>query len=84
MVDSLPGETLYISGILHKSFIEVNEEGTKVAAIIVTGIVGDSLESVHDTKTGDFVADHPFLFFSREELTGVVLFTGKVLNPLEG
>lgn len=84
MVDSPPGETLYISGIPHTSFIEVNEEGTEAAAVTVTGVVGDSLGSVHDTKTIDFVADHPFLFFIREELTGAVLFTGKVLNPLEG
>ncbi|KAK9941171.1 hypothetical protein M0R45_017791 [Rubus argutus] len=32
----------------------------------------------------DFVADHPFLFVIREEITGTVLFIGHVLNPNEG
>lgn len=30
----------------------------------------------------DFVADHPFLFLIREDLTGTIIFVGQVLNPL--
>ena len=32
----------------------------------------------------DFVADHPFLFIVREDMTGTLLFVGKVLHPLVG
>lgn len=30
----------------------------------------------------DFVADHPFMFVTKEELTGLILFVGHILNPL--
>lgn len=77
---SVTARNLYVSSIHHKSFIEVNEEGTEAAAatagvIKLRGLLSDNLI--------DFVADHPFLFLIREDMTGVVLFIGQVLNPLE-
>ncbi|KAM3758335.1 hypothetical protein ACB098_01G035200 [Castanea mollissima] len=69
---------LYVSSIFHKSFIEVNEEGTEAAAASAAVIV---LASLPPPKM-DFVADHPFLFLIREDLTGTVLLIGHVLNPL--
>ncbi|CAL8995849.1 unnamed protein product [Prunus brigantina] len=77
MVDSPVGQNLYVSNIFHKSFIEVNEEGTEASAASAVVINSRSLP-----KTTDFVADHPFLFLIREELTGTVMFIGHVLNPL--
>ena len=79
MVDSPEGEKLYVSSIFHKSFIEVNEEGTEAAAASA-GVI--QLRSI--PMTVDFVADRPFLFLIREEMTGTVLFIGHVLNPLAG
>ncbi|MBA0595482.1 serpin-ZX [Gossypium raimondii] len=80
MVDSPQGQNLYVSNIFHKSFIEVNEEGTEAAAATSAVI---ALRSLRIPQTIDFVADHPFLFLIRENATGVVLFIGHVLNPLE-
>ncbi|KAA3488884.1 serpin-ZX [Gossypium australe] len=80
MVDSPQGRDLYVSNIFHKSFIEVNEEGTEAAAATSAVMVCCSLRI---PRTIDFVADHPFLFLIRENATGVVLFIGHVLNPLE-
>ncbi|CAB4265823.1 unnamed protein product [Prunus armeniaca] len=77
MVDSPVGQNLYVSNIFHKSFIEVNEEGTEAA-----GSSAGVINSRNLPITIDFVADHPFLFLIREELTGTVLFIGHVLNPL--
>ncbi|ONI06124.1 hypothetical protein PRUPE_5G042100 [Prunus persica] len=68
MVEAPPGQDPFVSKMLHKAVIEVNEEGTEVAAVTVT----------------NFVADHPFLFLIREEMTGAVLFIGQLLNPLQG
>ncbi|KAG8366108.1 hypothetical protein BUALT_Bualt17G0041600 [Buddleja alternifolia] len=81
MVDSNVRENLYVSSIFHKSFIEVNEEGTEAAAVSGLFLRGCSRRI---EKKLDFVADHPFLFVIREDTTGVVLFVGQVLNPLVG
>ncbi|XP_047962639.1 serpin-ZX [Salvia hispanica] len=79
MVDSSTGKDLYVSNIFHKSFIEVNEEGTEAAAATAVVI---RLRALMVEDKLDFVADHPFLFVLRENMTGVVLFIGQVLNPL--
>lgn len=79
VTDALPKGLLYVSKIYHKCFVKVNEEGTEAAAATsALGSYGCSRE-----KRIDFVADHPFLFMIREDVTGVVLFAGLPLNPLE-
>ncbi|PHT47802.1 Serpin-ZX [Capsicum baccatum] len=56
---------LVVSKVFHKSFIEVNEEGTEAAAITVaTMLCGSSMMMVKEEEI-DFVADHPFLFCER-------------------
>jgi len=80
MVDSPVAQNLYVSSIFHKSFIEVNEEGTEAAAASA-GVI--ALRSFVIAQKLDFVADHPFMFLIREDMTGVVLFIGHVMNPLE-
>ncbi|KAL0926597.1 hypothetical protein M5K25_002837 [Dendrobium thyrsiflorum] len=78
MVDSAVGGKLYVSSIHHKSFVEVNEEGSEAAAATAAVIM---LKSIRLVEPLDFVADHPFLFVIREDKTGVVLFIGHLLNP---
>ncbi|GAB4848859.1 hypothetical protein Ancab_003653 [Ancistrocladus abbreviatus] len=73
------GKDLYVSSIFHKSFVEVNEEGTEAGAASAVVV---NYKSISFASKVDFVADHPFLFLIREDITGVVLFTGHVLNPL--
>lgn len=80
MVDSPVAPNLYVSSIFHKSFIEINEEGTEAAAASA-GVI--ALRSFTIAQQLDFVADHPFMFLIREDMTGVVLFIGHVMNPLE-
>ena len=83
MVDSPMRRSLCVSSVFHKSFVEVNEEGTEAAAATAATVMQKSLP-LRPPKKMDFVADHPFLFIIREDLTGVVLFIGHVLNPLLG
>ena len=68
---------LFVSKVIHKAYIDVNEEGTKAAA--ATGIEINMASVQFRTKT--FRADHPFLFFIREKVTGSILFSGRVLKP---
>ncbi|KAF3450079.1 hypothetical protein FNV43_RR06159 [Rhamnella rubrinervis] len=78
MVDSPNSDELYVSDIFHKSFIEVNEEGTEAAATTAARI-----KTCGRRNIPSFVADHPFLFMVREETRGMVFFIGAVLNPLQ-
>ena len=69
---------LFISAVIHKAYIEVNEEGTEAAA--ATGVVM-RLTSIGPAPIPVFRADHPFLFLIRDNLTGSILFIGRVANP---
>jgi len=61
-----------------------NEKGTKAAAVTVCDIRPQILccVEVPTPPPINFVADHPFLFLIREDLTGTILFVGQVLDPL--
>jgi serpin B len=71
---------LFISLVIHQSFVEVNEEGTEAAA--ATAVVMDESASPEPgPEPVVFRADHPFIFFIQHEETGQILFTGKVGDP---
>lgn len=69
---------LFLSSVIHKAFIDVNEEGTEAAA--ATGAVV-SLTSAMPRPIPVFRADHPFLFMIQDNSTGSILFMGRVINP---
>jgi len=71
-------DQLYISKVKHKSFIEVNEEGTEADAATSVAIGVTSM----GPGGPRFHATRPFLIFITEEDTGAILFAGKVENPL--
>ncbi|MDR1023453.1 MAG: serpin family protein [Prevotellaceae bacterium] len=66
---------LLISGVIHKTFVEVNEEGTEAAA--VTSIGMDAASAGPDEQI-DFVVNKPFVFVIHEKSSGVILFIGKI------
>jgi serpin B len=68
----------FISEVLHKTFVEVNEEGTEAAA--VTG-VKMALTAMPTEERFQMVCDHPFVYLIRDRETGAVLFVGTVLDP---
>ena len=75
---------LYISDVIHKACIEVNEEGTEATA--ATGVVMNmaAVASGSEPPVPVFRADHPFVFFIQENNTGTILFTGRVTDPTSG
>jgi serpin B len=76
----MTGESnLYISDVIHKAFVDVNEEGTEAAA--ATAVIM-RLESMPIDPV-QMQVDHPFIFMIRDNETGSILFTGRVANPLD-
>jgi serine protease inhibitor len=75
-----PHEQLYISEVIHKAFVDVNEEGTEAAA--VTAVVIERTSAGPDNPI-PFVVNRPFLFCIRETTTNTVVFAGRIMEPME-
>ncbi|KAF8722118.1 hypothetical protein HU200_022758 [Digitaria exilis] len=65
LVDAPARQKKSVSSVIHKSFVEVNEGGTEAAAASAIRLMGSALYS-SPSKTTDFIADHPFLFWSEK------------------
>lgn len=74
-----PERDLYISEVIHKAVVEVNEEGTEAAAATSVGISITSARVPRERFS--FVADRPFLMAIRDSQTGAILFMGAVMEP---
>ena len=73
-------EALYISAVIHKAFVDVNEEGTEAAA--ATGEPAAPTAVVQQPQpTPVFRADHAFLFAIRDTKSGSILFLGRLVDP---
>jgi serpin B len=69
------GHKLAVSEVKHKTFVDVNEEGTEAAAVTSVGMV---VVCACGPTYPVFRADRPFLFLIRERLSGTILFLGKI------
>lgn len=70
---------LYIAAVIHKAFVDVNEEGTEAAAATAVVMAPKAMPAAPPT----FRADHPFVFLIQEDQTGSILFIGRVTDPTE-
>jgi serine protease inhibitor len=68
---------LFISDVIHKAYVEVNEEGTEAAA--ATGVVVGL--TAMPAPPPVFRADHPFVFVIKDNKTGSLLFLGRMMDP---
>lgn len=74
------GENIFISDIIHKTALKVDEDGTKAAAvtaIVMSAVSAVIPEPVYDI---DFIVDRPFILMIRDTVSGMVLFIGEVNN----
>ena len=72
-------DDLYISAVVHKAFVAVDEKGTEAAAATAV-IVGVTSAPLFDVT---LTIDRPFIFLIRDIPTGQILFVGRVLNPTQ-
>ena len=77
MADDSAADDFYVADVIHEAWIQVDEHGTEAAAAtaVVVNDKGGPMETV---------ANHPFLFVIRDELTGSVLFVARVMDPTAG
>ncbi|MEH1954535.1 serpin family protein [Nostoc sp.] len=73
------GKNFAISQVKHKTFFEVNEEGTEAAAATSVGIVATSLRE--EAEPFRMIVDRPFFCVIRDNQTGNVLFMGSIIEP---
>jgi serpin B len=71
------GKGLFLTAVIHKAFVDVNEEGTEAAA--GTGMAVGSAGDPNEPPV--FRANHPFIFLIRDNRTGAILFLGRIVDP---
>ncbi|PWA66001.1 serpin-ZX [Artemisia annua] len=81
-ITEIVGERIYVSKVLQKSFIEVDERGTEAAAVSLMFMERGCPRPPTPPPPASFVADHPFMFMIREDASRAVFFIGVVLNPV--
>lgn len=74
-------EPLYISSVVHQTFIEVAEYGTEAAAATGITVSGSGPPDKKELKI--FNADHPFIFLIQQKTTGNILFVGRLNEPTQ-
>jgi serpin B len=79
MTDEKPG--FVISAVIHKAFVDVNEQGTEAAAATAVVMFGAMAAMRPPAPPPVFRADHPFVFLIRDNATGAILFMGRVESP---
>jgi serpin B len=71
---------LMIGAVIHKAFVDVNELGTEAAAATAVVMAPRGVPRQQPPKAV-FRADHPFVYLIRDNATGSILFTGRVVKP---
>jgi len=69
---------IFISEVRHKTFVEVNEEGTEAAAVTSVRM---KLASAMPEPPFEMIVDRPFVIAIRDNETGTLLFMGAIVNP---
>jgi len=78
MFDKVGDMNLFIDKVKHKSYVEVNEEGTEAAAVTSVEI---GVTSAGPGSPFVMRVDRPFIFAIRENHSGTILFIGKIVDP---
>jgi len=71
---------VFISDVIHKAYVAVDEKGTEAAA--ATAVIMQAMSMPVQQKV-HLVINHPFIFIIRDLKSGQILFVGRVLNPAQ-
>jgi serpin B len=71
-------EGVFLSNVIHKAFVDVNEEGTEAAA--ATAVIA-TRSAAPSKPMPVFRADHPFIYLIRDLRSGAILFLGRLEDP---
>ncbi len=75
------GRDLFISAVIHKAYVDVNEQGTEAAAATAVLMMPTMARQERTPPPIVFRADHPFIFLIRDNRSGGILFMGRVTDP---
>lgn len=76
MLDNIPnGENVYIDSVIHKTYINVDEEGTEAAA--VTAVINKGTTAAISPEPIEFTINKPFTFMIIDDQSGEILFMGR-------
>jgi len=75
--------SLAVDEVVHKAYVDVNEEWTEAAAVTATVVGAEAMLrfSEKEPEVYEFKADHPFIFLIKDNRTGAILFMWKIVNP---
>ncbi|HEY9302159.1 MAG TPA: serpin family protein, partial [Phormidium sp.] len=76
----ITSEEVKIDQVKHKTFVEVNEEGTEAAAVTSVGIRVTSTP-IREEPPFKMVVDRPFFCVIRDNQSGTILFMGSIVEP---
>ncbi|KAH7848258.1 hypothetical protein Vadar_000242 [Vaccinium darrowii] len=82
MLHNCEDAPFFNTNLFQKAYIKVDEKGMEAATITYMRFLGCRMPPPK-VKRLSFVADHPFVFMITEERSGLIFFTGAVLNPIE-
>ncbi|XP_055861304.1 serpin B4-like [Biomphalaria glabrata] len=68
---------VHIGQVLHRAVIDLQEMGNMASTTSFVAVVGEGKDQLYKPKTASFIADHPFVYFLRDNVTGQILFQGK-------
>ena len=78
---TVEGQNVYISEVMHKTYIDVNEKGTEAAAATSVGMSATSAPQPEEMF--EMIVDRPFVFTIDDKESGETLFIGAIINPLQ-
>ena len=78
---TVEGQNVYISEVMHKTYIDVNEKGTEAAAATSVGMSATS--GPQPEEMFEMIVDRPFVFTIDDKESGETLFIGAIINPLQ-